>query len=263
MPTRGGLARGLAGEGGGELGDAGDHRHAPARRALCRLHDGDLLVARKRGVLADRAADDEAGDAVAHERVDHPRRRLDVEAVILPELGRDRREHALPPDLRRHRLKPPVSGRIVAAGDAGAKPSCRSPRVNPHEYRRRGSPLPNGRGRVARSANRVREAPFAAEPAQPSILRPVPQPCPSPVRTGGRDTSRHPGGAPRTEERLLWTARNPSPGRLRRLDLSLRGEVRACAIGRRSARPPLPFVRERSGALLLDVPEHRRRARSG
>ena len=36
--------------------------------------------------------------------LDHPRGRLEVEAVILPELGRDRREHALPTDSRRHRL---------------------------------------------------------------------------------------------------------------------------------------------------------------
>src|SRR5215204_6201363 len=81
------------------------------------------------------------------------------------------------------------------------------------------SPLA-GRGRVAcqglfsrnRRRNRVREAPFAAEPAQPSVLRPFPQPCPSPfigeVETPPQGTT---GGAPRTEGAVWGQRVTPHP----------------------------------------------------
>ncbi len=176
------------------------------------------------------------------ERVDDARGRLDVEAVILPELGRDRREHALPPDSRRHRLKPPVSGRIVAAGDAGAKPSCRLA-AYPHEIA--------GAAHLSRTGEvELREA----QPGEGSALRggacsafyPAAGPSTLPLSRSW-ERSRHlkaPPGCAADRGRLLGTARNPSPGRLRRLDLSLRGEVRACAIvGEARARLSRPFGR--------------------
>ena len=74
MPIRCRLPRDLDGERRREFGDAGDDRHAAARDVLRRFHDGDLLGAGQRRVLAHRAADDEARDAVADQAVDDPAR---------------------------------------------------------------------------------------------------------------------------------------------------------------------------------------------
>ena len=129
-------------------------------------------------------------------------------------VGRYRAPAAGPPPLRLH---DPVRTRLLAGGErrqmtmAGNRCQGLFSR-----NRQRGSPLPNGPERERSSCakrNRVREAPFAAEPAEPSVLRPVPRPCRSPVHGRGRDIAsrHHRGCAAGTESAFCGPRVTPHP----------------------------------------------------
>ncbi len=87
----------------GIFGKARDHRHAAPRRGGRHLDQRDLFGLRQRAVLADRAADDEAGDAVGDQRLDHLGRRVEIDGEIRAELGGHRRKNTLPALSRIHR----------------------------------------------------------------------------------------------------------------------------------------------------------------
>src|SRR5262245_11250861 len=76
------------------------------RRGLRHLHTPALLVAGERVVLAHRAAENQAGDAIADQRVDDLRRCVVIDAEIIAELGGDGRENAFPGDRLGHFLLP-------------------------------------------------------------------------------------------------------------------------------------------------------------
>jgi hypothetical protein len=80
--------------------------HAAARHGFRRLHDGNLLGFGERAVLADGAADDEPGYAVADQPFHDARGGVDVERKIGTELRRDGGEDAFPGYALAHRSPP-------------------------------------------------------------------------------------------------------------------------------------------------------------
>ncbi|MNE41195.1 hypothetical protein D3C80_1352540 [compost metagenome] len=88
------------GPGRGQFADPGDDRHAAVGDLDGRLEDGALLFRLQRVVLADRAHDDDAVDAVIDQAVQHRLGGVQINRQPLVELGGGRRDHPGPVQLR-------------------------------------------------------------------------------------------------------------------------------------------------------------------
>ena len=93
------IARVAAGERGGVLGDAGQHRNAAADDAEHLADDRELLRVLQRGVLADGAEQNDAVNAGLDHRFEVPRGGCDVEGLVVAKLRGEGGEDPAPGDL--------------------------------------------------------------------------------------------------------------------------------------------------------------------
>ena len=111
----------LAGAG---LGDVGQHRHAPGTGGERNPGDLEFFLQRQRAGLAQRAAGDQAMDAIADLEVDVPCRAFGVDALIGMELGGDRGVDALPAGIF-HGWFLGMTARFRQLAGCPANPVCR------------------------------------------------------------------------------------------------------------------------------------------